>query len=125
MIGCGVNFRNYTAFFTKNGVKIGGSIHGSIDALLADMLTSYLGTAFHDVIRGKLHPAISLKKPGEYIRANFGQSPFVYNIDDLMRVRVAELTQPQVGLTNPSFRKSVRRFRRRSRPQKRQRWCQE
>ncbi|KAK7403812.1 hypothetical protein QQX98_010409 [Neonectria punicea] len=56
VIGCGVNFRDNTAFFTKNGVKI--------------------GTAFHDVIRGKLHPAISLKKPGEYIRANFGQTPF-------------------------------------------------
>ncbi|RSL66965.1 hypothetical protein CEP54_003523 [Fusarium duplospermum] len=65
VIGCGVNFRDSTAFFTKNGVKI--------------------GTAFHDVIRGKLYPTVSLKKPGEFIRANFGQTPFVYNIDDLMR----------------------------------------
>lgn len=45
-----------------------------------------LGTAFHDVARGKLYPTISLKKPGDYIRANFGQTPFVYNIDDQMRV---------------------------------------
>ncbi|RSL40781.1 hypothetical protein CEP53_013154 [Fusarium sp. AF-6] len=65
VIGCGVNFRDSTAFFTKNGVKI--------------------GTAFHDVVRSKLYPTISLKKPGEFIRANFGQTPFVYNIDDLMR----------------------------------------
>ncbi|RSM17405.1 hypothetical protein CDV31_003821 [Fusarium ambrosium] len=65
VIGCGVNFRDSTAFFTKNGVKI--------------------GTAFHDVVRSRLYPTISLKKPGEFIRANFGQTPFVYNIDDLMR----------------------------------------
>lgn len=81
VIGCGVNFRNYTAFFTKNGVKI--------------------GTAFHDVIRGKLHPAISLKKPGEYIRANFGQSPFVYNIDDLMREE-REKVQKEIEATETS-----------------------
>ncbi|KAI5467107.1 concanavalin A-like lectin/glucanase domain-containing protein [Mariannaea sp. PMI_226] len=65
VIGCGVNFRDNSAFFTKNGVKI--------------------GTAFHDIIKEKLYPTISLKKPGEYVRANFGQTPFVYNIDDLMR----------------------------------------
>ncbi|KAH7192955.1 uncharacterized protein B0J16DRAFT_67590 [Fusarium flagelliforme] len=65
VVGCGVNFKENHAFFTKNGVKI--------------------GTAFHDVARGKLYPTISLKKPGDYIRANFGQTPFVYNIDDQMR----------------------------------------
>ncbi|KAF4996526.1 hypothetical protein FGRMN_4455 [Fusarium graminum] len=65
VIGCGVNFKENNAFFTKNGVKI--------------------GTAFHDVTRGKLYPAISIKKPGEAIRVNFGKTPFIYNIDDLMR----------------------------------------
>ncbi|GKT99764.1 spry protein [Fusarium langsethiae] len=65
VVGCGVNFKENNAFFTKNGVKI--------------------GTAFNDVSRGKLYPTISLKKPGEFVRANFGQTPFVYNIDDMMR----------------------------------------
>ncbi|KAM0344687.1 hypothetical protein ACHAPU_007282 [Fusarium lateritium] len=65
VIGCGVNFKENNAFFTKNGVKI--------------------GTAFHDVARGKLYPAISIKKPGEAICVNFGKTPFIYNIDDLMR----------------------------------------
>ncbi|KHN96666.1 SPRY domain containing protein [Metarhizium album ARSEF 1941] len=65
VVGCGVNFRDHTAFFTKNGVKI--------------------GVAFHDVTRTKLFPAISLKKPGEHIMVNFGQAPFVYDIDDMMR----------------------------------------
>ncbi|KPM44768.1 hypothetical protein AK830_g1819 [Neonectria ditissima] len=81
VIGCGVNFRDNTAFFTKNGVKI--------------------GTAFHDVIRGKLHPAISLKKPGEFIRANFGQTPFVYNIDDLMKEE-RDKVQKEIDATETS-----------------------
>ncbi|KFG81281.1 SPRY domain containing protein [Metarhizium anisopliae] len=65
IIGCGVNFRDHTAFFTKNGVKI--------------------GVAVNDVVRSKIFPAISLKKPGEHIIVNFGQTPFVYDIDDMMR----------------------------------------
>ncbi|EEU45534.1 uncharacterized protein NECHADRAFT_69522 [Fusarium vanettenii 77-13-4] len=81
VIGCGVNFRDNTAFFTKNGVKI--------------------GTAFHDVIRGKLYPTVSLKKPGEFIRANFGQTPFVYNIDDLMREE-REKVQKDIQSTDTS-----------------------
>ncbi|KAM5369583.1 hypothetical protein ACJZ2D_008942 [Fusarium nematophilum] len=82
VIGCGVNFRDNTAFFTKNGVKI--------------------GTAFHDVTRGKLYPAISLKKPGEYIRTNFGQTPFVYNIDDLMKQEEREKVQKDIQTTDTS-----------------------
>ncbi|KAK5992403.1 Ran-binding protein 9 [Cladobotryum mycophilum] len=72
VVGCGVNFRDRTAFFTKNGVK--------------------LDDAFHD-IKGKLYPSVSLKKPGEEILVNFGQEPFIYNIDDMMngqRARVQE-----------------------------------
>ncbi|PHH70867.1 hypothetical protein CDD80_5676 [Ophiocordyceps camponoti-rufipedis] len=65
VVGCGVNFRDKSAFFTKNGVK--------------------LDVAFKDVVKGKLYPSVSLKKPGEHILANFGQVPFVFNIDDLMR----------------------------------------
>ncbi|KAF5016924.1 hypothetical protein F66182_11239, partial [Fusarium sp. NRRL 66182] len=81
VIGCGVNFKENSAFFTKNGVKI--------------------GTAFHDVARGKLYPAISLKKPGESIHANFGQTPFVYNIDDLMREE-RERVQRNIQATDTS-----------------------
>ncbi|KAK8245952.1 ran-binding protein [Phyllosticta capitalensis] len=63
VIGCGINFRNNTAFFTKNGVN--------------------LGTAFRNVPAEKedLYPSIGVKKPGEHLRTNFGQDPFVYDID--------------------------------------------
>jgi hypothetical protein len=49
-------------------------------------LTSfYLGTAFRE-IKGKLFPSVGMKKSGEHIRVNFGQSPFVYDIDGMMSV---------------------------------------
>ncbi|KAM0135056.1 hypothetical protein ACHAP3_005146 [Botrytis cinerea] len=65
VIGCGVNFSTGVAFFTKNGDQ--------------------LGIAFRDVTgRGELFPSVGMKKPGEHIRVNFGQSPFVYNIDEMI-----------------------------------------
>ncbi|THV54202.1 hypothetical protein BGAL_0032g00300 [Botrytis galanthina] len=65
VIGCGVNFSTGVAFFTKNG--------------------DHLGIAFRDVTgRGELFPSVGMKKPGEHIRVNFGQSPFVYNIDEMI-----------------------------------------
>lgn len=45
------------------------------------------GIAFRDVTgRGELFPSVGMKKPGEHIRVNFGQSPFVYNIDEMILV---------------------------------------
>ncbi|ESZ91677.1 hypothetical protein SBOR_7934 [Sclerotinia borealis F-4128] len=66
-IGCGINFTNGSAFFTKNGDR--------------------LGTAFRDIKgKGKLFPSVGMKKPGEHIRVNFGQSPFVFDIDSMILV---------------------------------------
>lgn len=39
-----------------------------------------------------------MKKSGEHILANFGQHPFVYNIDDVIRVRV-QAAPPPLGLS--------------------------
>lgn len=45
-----------------------------------------IGDAFYDVCQGKMFPAISLKKPTEKVKANFGQEPFVFDIVQMMMV---------------------------------------
>ncbi|KAF0311162.1 Ran-binding protein 9 [Amphibalanus amphitrite] len=64
VIGCGVNLVENTCFYTKNG--------------------HHLGIAFTD-LRSDLYPTVGLQTPGETIDANFGQAPFVYDIEDMMR----------------------------------------
>ncbi|KAI1336723.1 SPRY domain-containing protein [Xylariaceae sp. FL0016] len=91
IIGCGVNFFSGQAFFTKNGKD--------------------LGIAFHGLKDRKLYPEVGMKKPGEHVRVNFGQAPFVYNIDLVMKgeqaltraaiasTRIDQLVSPPVGET--------------------------
>lgn len=81
VIGCGINFKERSAFYTKNGAS--------------------LGYAFHDIPKGKLYPSVSLKKPGEHVVANFGQTPFVFNIDDMVREQRARI-QKQIMAADTS-----------------------
>ncbi|XP_041377161.1 ran-binding protein 9-like [Gigantopelta aegis] len=64
VIGCCVNLIDSTCFYTKNGVN--------------------LGVAFTD-LPAKLYPTIGLQTPGEVVEANFGQSPFIFDIEDYMK----------------------------------------
>ncbi|PGG98481.1 hypothetical protein AJ79_08853 [Helicocarpus griseus UAMH5409] len=65
-VGCGVNFATNTAFFTRNGV--------------------YLGNAFRELKNVKLFPAVGVKKqPDTRVKVNFGQAPFIYDIDGMMK----------------------------------------
>lgn len=88
-IGCGVNFRTGNAFFTKNGRCLGtfhseqlGHMTIALDMICANM--TFSGQAFKEV-KGKLYPSIGMKKPGEHIRVNFGQTPFMFDINSLMK----------------------------------------
>lgn len=65
IIGCAINFRNGTAFYTKNGIS--------------------LGVAFKDVKGSALYPTVGMRTVGEHIRVNFGQRPFMFDIDAFMR----------------------------------------
>ncbi|KAI9797219.1 MAG: hypothetical protein M1833_005628 [Piccolia ochrophora] len=84
VIGCGVNFRTGCAFFTKNGLA--------------------LGTAFRD-IKGKLYPSVGMKRPGEHVTTNFGQRPFVFDVDGLMAkeraIIEAEINATSVAALSP------------------------
>ena len=67
VIGCGVNFRTGNCFFTKNG--------------------NHLGKAFDGIKGSELYPSVGIKKPQEHLRANFGQTPFIFDIDSMIEVR--------------------------------------
>ncbi|CAL8100848.1 unnamed protein product [Orchesella dallaii] len=64
VIGCGVNLLDNTCFYTKNG--------------------HHLGIAFTD-LPPNLYPTVGLQTPGEIVDANFGQQPFVFDIEDMMK----------------------------------------
>ncbi|KAE8749592.1 hypothetical protein FOCC_FOCC003580 [Frankliniella occidentalis] len=78
VIGCGVNLIDNTCFYTKNGHN--------------------LGIAFTD-LPPNLYPTVGLQTPGEVVDANFGQLPFVFDIEDMMkelraRTRLSILNYP-------------------------------
>ncbi|KFX86107.1 hypothetical protein V490_09222 [Pseudogymnoascus sp. VKM F-3557] len=82
VIGCGVNFHTGSAFFTKNG--------------------KHLGTAFREMfreVRGKLFPSVGMMKPGEHVWVNFGQSPFVFDIDSMI-LKEKQAIEEQVAATS-------------------------
>ncbi|KAF2234106.1 SPRY-domain-containing protein [Viridothelium virens] len=82
VIGCGVNFRTGSAFFTKNGVN--------------------LGTAFNDIGRDKpYYPSVGMKKAGDYLQVNFGDKPFVFDIDGMMRDEKA-IIREEISKANTS-----------------------
>ncbi|NXN13459.1 RBP10 protein, partial [Indicator maculatus] len=65
VIGCCVNLINNTCFYTKNGHSLGEFL----------FLPS----------QSNLYPTVGLQTPGEIVDANFGQQPFVFDIEDYMR----------------------------------------
>ncbi|KAJ8660037.1 hypothetical protein O0I10_004264 [Lichtheimia ornata] len=78
VIGCGIDMQRRDIFYTKNG--------------------RFIGRAFHAVRFGiDLHPCIGLNSPGESVVVNFGNQPFVFDIEkyikDQQMKKVQELQQ--------------------------------
>jgi hypothetical protein len=80
-IGCGINFKSNTAFFTKNGVRI--------------------GTAFRDLKSEQLYPVVGLKNQNEHVRVNFGQEPFNFDICAMMQEEKRQIMQ-EVDRVDPT-----------------------
>ncbi|KAK9760457.1 hypothetical protein K7432_015485, partial [Basidiobolus ranarum] len=70
VIGCCVNFRDGSAFYTKNGV--------------------FLGIAFRD-LKGALYPSVGFRTPGEQVEVNFGQRRFKFDIEHYMKEEKTKL----------------------------------
>ncbi|RMX49820.1 hypothetical protein pdam_00009158 [Pocillopora damicornis] len=79
VIGCGINLIDNTCFYTKNGVN--------------------LGIAFSD-LPANLYPTVGLQTPGEVVDANFGQQPFVYDIEEVMKSTGQSFTEELASIKN-------------------------
>lgn len=75
VVGCGIDYENHTIFFTKNG--------------------KHLGVAFKNVVMQQYYPTVGLHSKNECVRFNFGQKPFVFDIDKL-RQEEQEKTQQEI-----------------------------
>ncbi|KAG0188374.1 hypothetical protein DFQ28_004950 [Apophysomyces sp. BC1034] len=79
VIGCGVDFRDMTAFYTKNGV--------------------HLGTAFHNIKGRMIFPAVGFETPGDRTHTNFGESDFLFDISQYLKDEKARSFQDICGQT--------------------------
>uniref|UniRef100_A0A665U121 RAN binding protein 10 n=1 Tax=Echeneis naucrates TaxID=173247 RepID=A0A665U121_ECHNA len=71
VIGCCVNLINNTCFYTKNGISLECDIFK-------------LNYSVFNIYQPNLYPTVGLQTPGEIVDANFGQQPFVFDIEDYM-----------------------------------------
>ena len=75
-IGCGVDFTSRTAFFTKNGEKLGKwSTATSVMFPSADV--GSIDTAFTN-IKGRLYPVVGISDPETKVTVNFGPDGFMF-----------------------------------------------
>lgn len=82
VIGCGINFWTGCAFFTKNGLD--------------------LGVAFRELKNVRPFPSVGMKKhPGAWVSVNFGQRPFVFDIDGMM-AREQMAVENEIMATKPT-----------------------
>lgn len=66
VVGCGFNLVDRSIFFTKNGVTIGTAVSDIAPNLV-------------------LYPTVGLQSQGELVEANFGESPFMFDFEGLLR----------------------------------------
>lgn len=55
------------------------------------LLTKVEGNAFRDLKDVKVYPSVGMKRPHAHLSVNFGQKPFMFDIDRMVSVRTAFL----------------------------------
>ena len=86
VVGCGVNFMTGCAFFTKNGNFLSRCRIFRAFWKPHMITNGLLDNAFKDLRDIKLYPSIGMKRPHAHLSVNFGQKPFVFNIDGMVSV---------------------------------------
>ena len=51
------------------------------------LLISVEGNAFRDLRDVKVYPSVGMKRPHAHLSVNFGQRPFMFDIDRMVSVR--------------------------------------
>ncbi|KAF7986210.1 hypothetical protein HWV62_38642 [Athelia sp. TMB] len=81
IIGCGIDFASSTMFYTKNGTLL-GSVFSNV-GLAAPATTPTAGAPQpHAPAPIPLYPSVGLRHSAEAVRANFGQAPFAFDIEE-------------------------------------------
>ena len=86
-VGCGINFINGQVFFTKNGIMLGcpfKPIHGLAINTQAKATNGQITSNQSAAPSGNqlaLYPTIGMRTPGESIVTNFGDQPFLFDIN--------------------------------------------
>lgn len=82
VIGCGVNLIDNTCFYTKNGHHLGIAF---TDLPVSRLRDSSVRLVIYSRFQPNLYPTVGLQTPGEVVDANFGQEPFVFDIEDMLQ----------------------------------------
>lgn len=70
IVGAGIDYAAQEIFFTKNGASLGAAVKG---------------VRMENFANGELYPTIGLHSPREKVEINFGQRPFLYDVEAMAR----------------------------------------
>jgi hypothetical protein len=80
VIGCGIDFSQHRAFYTKNGDLLGIA---TLFPLCGILIRFTPGNVFENIGKEcELYPSVGLRHQNESIRINLGHDPFLYDIED-------------------------------------------
>lgn len=123
-VGCCVNFLENTCFYTRNGYNIGNN---GLDLHVRIYTLVFLGTSFRDIPVGnmldfpdhhslvvssfqtEIFPTVGLQTPLEAIEANFGLTPFKFDLEKYIDVRTRALNRKKREQKSHLSRRSIER----------------